>query len=190
MSAQKLVSLANERGGKDNTTIQVIDIVKGNRLPGKMILKAKNNKIKLVISVLMIALFTTIIFRRIYIHPGEKKEVKNSFVNRDSSNKTIVSDSIQKSNKIVMHKTADSGKIKVTNPINENVGSKKNVAKVNEVIKTKRIIYKIKEKETLTSIAQKYKCSVKDLEQWNGLNGLEKLKIGSELIIKQFIKKH
>jgi membrane-bound lytic murein transglycosylase D len=43
--------------------------------------------------------------------------------------------------------------------------------------------HKVKSGETLSSIAAKYRCSVKNLQDWNGLKSNAILKIGQRLIV-------
>lgn len=97
-SCLKMVDLANERGGSDNITVQVIKVAKGKRLPLKIKEKFKKNKLPLIIGLSSIFLLLVLFF--VFFIPGQpekqqlstetqgKSQMKKSIIEVDTSLKT------------------------------------------------------------------------------------------------------
>lgn len=78
--------MANDRGGKDNITIQIVEVIKGKRLPKNTPLTKKI--LLLVISIillLIIAFFIKTQFEKEGIEGKEEIEVKDKIINKIDS---------------------------------------------------------------------------------------------------------
>ena len=95
----KLVNLANDRGGKDNITVQIVEVIKGKRLP-KNTIPAK--KILLFVISIILLLIIAFIIKTQFEKEGKKgievKEeikVKDKIINKvDSLTNSLQADSI------------------------------------------------------------------------------------------------
>ncbi|MCX7612111.1 MAG: Stp1/IreP family PP2C-type Ser/Thr phosphatase [Ignavibacterium sp.] len=86
----KMVELANDRGGKDNITVQIVKVIKGKRLPFKISDKFNKLKIPLILSSILIVVFTLFMILDVgnkikFIFPINKADSTKKFENKDKS---------------------------------------------------------------------------------------------------------
>lgn len=86
-ACNKMVALANERGGKDNITVQVVKVISGKKLPLKVPIKIREYQLPIFIGFALALLFT---FYLILGLPNPFKKELKPIIIADTSAQTFV----------------------------------------------------------------------------------------------------